>query len=1382
MFTHLHNHTHYSILEGLPKPGDYIKKAVEFGMTSLAITDTMNVYGCHEFYKTAKKSGIKPILGAEVFINSSLDKNINHKLVLLAKSEFGYRNLIEILTHINLEGADKKVSLEDIKGCTNDLIALSGPISGEIPFYILSGKSDDEIMELIKRYQNVFSPENFYLELLDHRDIPKQDLVTGRLIELHNKYNLNLVACNNNYYVNKSDKQTQDVIQALGTGHEVDNHDRPTLINGDYSFLNEEEMQALFGYIPVALENTQKIASQVNINIETGRILIPVFNLPEEVNLVYQKHFESYININTGNNNFKDSETILVSSTRTKGSPEGQSLVVGGQSVKHEDDNIVTISEGQSSEISSSIKGQLSNNQKLKELSSDEWYLRYLCFKGMNSRFNSGFSDEMIDEFIKKVDVELLDKPLVDYQVEELKSSSKAYFTEKKKEIILGLDQKTQERIDRLEYELFVVHKMGFDAYFLIVSDYIDWGKNNGVPVGPGRGSAAGALLAYLTNITDLDPMEFDLLFERFLNPARVSMPDIDTDFADNGRDKVIDYCRNKYGADRVVQICTFGTFAARAAVKDVGRVRGVSFAEMNDLAKLIPEKPGTKLTKALEESVEFKTAYDENQKYKEIIDDALKIEGNVRQIGVHACAVIIAPEKMTNFTALQHPPKDINTVVTQYSAYPLEDLGLLKMDFLGLRNLSIIKRTGHILKRNKNIDLDVLGIDLNNQEVLDVFALGDTTGVFQFESDGMRMWLRNLKPTSFNDIIAMVALYRPGPMKFIETYINRKYGKEQIDYMYPELEEELKKKYGKDIVDEERKKLFEDLSSFMDVTYGIAVYQEQLMRIVQSMAGFSLAEADLLRRGVGKKKKEVVEKLKIEFIDKSATFRGYKEETSRTIYEQMIMPAADYSFNKSHAACYAFIAYQTAYLKAYHRTEFITAMMVSDEEDLDRISLEVGEALSNKINILPPSINESLKHFTYIDDNNIRFGLKAIKGLGDGPIDKIIEVRNSMEGGKFTNLDEFVKHAGKEVINKKSLEALIKSGSMDDLGDRGQMFHNIEEILRFSKGSDNKKITSQMGLFDLGASGYQENLVLIKSEPFRYEEKLFFEKEVLGFMVSGHPLDNLKRYCEKRSSNTKFLKMSINEIKFLYEREETDEKKKKFLSDIREKQVKTIGVIVGFRKILTKTGKNMMFISCEGYDVDFEITVFDRDFASLKDSIEIGKIIYVEGNLNLDLEYGRKSISSRKASTYSLTKVREQARDAGYFTEDKRGIKITELNKLNEIDEDSNENKTDENINKNKIIADCECNNVDNMEINGNIYNNDDEGEEKVQEKITRYVVEIPSIAKKTDLISLKQFLEEEEKGDIKIYLNLRGQEIDTKISILDINNLIKWLKVKWI
>ncbi|PID86360.1 DNA polymerase III subunit alpha [Candidatus Gracilibacteria bacterium] len=1306
MFVHLQNHSHYSILEGLPKPVDYVKKAKELGMKAVALTDTGNLHGGHEFYKACKSEGIIPILGVELFVNSLIDNKINHKLVLLAKSLSGYQNIISLVSKANLDSEttipcitlDYLIEFQKTKEKL-DIICLSGPINGEIPFFILSGKSNDEILERIKFYQNIFGKEDYYVELLYHDDIPKQKFVTDKLIEIYNENPgfFKVVAANNSYYINKEDKVTQDVIKALGTGHEIENPDRPTLINGDYSFLDENEMQKIFGFIPEALNNTVEIADKINIDIKTGGILIPRFDLPEEDKLIY-------------NNAIKNEELLY-------------------------------------------------KEEKIKKLSSDEWYLRYLSFKGLNWRFDYKLDDEIIFEFVKKLNKPKLDKNLTETSPQELKDLSLTYYTDRKKEILSTMSKKENEYIERLEYELVVVHEMGFDGYFLIVADYINWAKKQGIPVGPGRGSAAGSLMAYLSGITDLDPIFYDLLFERFLNPARVSMPDIDTDFADDERDKVVEYCRHKYGQDKVAQICTFGTFAARAAVKDVGRVNGVSFSEMNDLAKLIPSKPGTKLASALKDSPEFKDAYDNNKKYKAIIDNALKIEGNVRQIGVHACAVIIAPEPMTNFTALAHPPKDFNSIITQYSAYPLEDLGLLKMDFLGLRNLTIIKRTLKIIKNNGGQDIDILNLDMKDEGVFDIFSAGDTTGIFQFESDGMRKYLKDLKPDSFDDLIAMVSLYRPGPIAYIPTYIDRKYGREEIKYMTEDLTNILlKSKCSKKIIKEQKQKLEEDLKKILDVTNGIAVYQEQLMFIVQYMAGFSLGEADLLRRGIGKKKVEIIEKLKIEFIEKSETFRGYRKEVSKYIYEEMIQPAANYSFNKSHAACYAFISYQTAYLKAHYQTEFLTSIMVSDEENMDRIVMEVSECELKGISVLPPSVNESLKHFTYIDKTTIRFGLKAIKGIGDGPIDRIIQVREKI-GGKFKDLRHFIEECGKEVINKKSLESLILSGAMDDLGLRKQMFISISEIIQFVKKDEKKKETNQIGLFDMGCSDFEDELKLKETKEYSFEEKLKGEKEVIGFYVSGHPLDGLQRYCQRRSNNTKKLKMSFEELEEIdkkenpekYEKVEDDEKKSKKSPQNKKKKdelVQAVGIINSLRKIITKTGNTIIILFCEGFDYDFEVVFFQKDIEKYGDKIKEDKILIVSGLLNVNFEYKRKSIQARDAKFATISQVREQAKDLNLFNDKKRYINI-----------DLNTSKEDELDN--------------NISIDSSF---------KEEDKIIKdYVIDIPKNAKKLDLHDLKDFLSKQKSGSIKVFINLNGKKIDTKFSINDVKLLEKWVNKKW-
>ncbi|NDK10100.1 DNA polymerase III subunit alpha [Candidatus Gracilibacteria bacterium] len=1312
-FVHLHNHSHYSILEGLPKPKDYVKKAKQLGMKAVALTDTGNLHGCHEFLKACESEGINAILGAEVFTRSESDQKLNHKLVLLAKSGEGYKNLIGIVSKASLDnpGQTPAISVSDLKEFSDDIIALSGPIAGEIPYLILSGQSDDVILDRIKLYQDIFGVDNYFLEILYHGDIPKQSLVTDKIIDLHNTHGIPIVACQNSYYVDKEDKTTQDVIMALGSGHEIENPDRPSLLQGDYSFLSEEEMQEIFGYIPEALENTQKIADMISIKIETGGVLIPTFELPDDMQALFEK-----------------------AQVFQKNNP--------------------------------------GNTPKM-TLSSDEWYLRYLSYAGINWRCKKNISEEMLFELVQKTQMPGLGKALTETSPEELKDLSLTYYSQRKKDILDSFDQDLQDQIERLEYELVVVHEMGFNAYFLIVADYIGWARSENIPVGPGRGSAAGSLMAFLTGITDIDPLKYNLLFERFLNPARISMPDIDTDFADSERDRVVEYCRQKYGADRVAQICTFGTFAARAAVKDVGRVMGVPFAEMNELVKLIPEKPGTKLTGALEDAPDFKVAYDTNEKYKKIIDNALKIEGNVRQLGVHACAVIIAPQSMTHFTALAHPPKDAEAIITQYSAYPLEDLGLLKMDFLGLRNLTIIQRAQKIIEASKGHSVDILDVAMDDQSVYKIFADGDTTGVFQFESDGMRKYLRDLAPDSFEDLIAMVSLYRPGPLAYIPTYINRKYGREEIKYMTDDLRAILEKKYSEAEIEEEKRKLEEDLKRILDVSYGIAVYQEQLMFIVQYMAGFSLGEADLLRRGVGKKKLDVIEALKKEFITKSASFKGYKAETSRYIYEEMIQPAANYSFNKSHAACYALIAYQTAYLKAHYRTEFLTSMMTSDEENMERIVLEVGEAQQNGIEIMRPDINESLKHFTYIDDTHIRFGLKAIKGLGDGPIDAILHARKD---GIFSDLQDFIKRGGRETLGKKSLEALIYAGAMDIFGERNTLLCNIDEIVRASKNEIKKESSAQIGMFDTGLTDFDDSIKLQEVTPLSYEQKLFGEKEVLGYMVSGHPLDSLRLYCQRRSRSTKNLSSSLSDLKKIH-----DENPEKFKEDLQKQQIQAVGVIIDMRKIVTKTGKNMLFLTCEGFEYDFEVTIFNKDYDKFKDLVAIGKVIIAEGMLGVNFEYGRKNLYVKSIIAASVTQVREQARDMGLLDSKKRTILIKEsLSQSEDTKQSENQNQEADNN------QDTDGKNIsDNSsefesELDGKISQNKFEKSEKNEptDTLDKYIVIIPSGTKIDQIHELKNFLASQEPGITSIYILLQGQEVDTKFSLCSIEGLKKWEK----
>lgn len=754
---------------------------------------------------------------------------------------------------------------------------------------------------------------------------------------------------------------------------------------------------------------------------------------------------------------------------------------------------------------------------------------------------------------------------------------------------------------DRLDFELKVITDMGFVGYFLIVWDFVKWAKDHEIVVGPGRGSAAGALVSYSLDITEIDPLKYKLLFERFLNPARISMPDIDLDFADNRRDEVIDYVANKYGRDRVAQICTFGTMAARAAVKDVGRSLGVPFSEMNEFAKLIPEKPGTTLDEALEQSHELKAASESSEIFKTVMANALKLEGAVRHVSVHACAVVIADEPLTNYTALQHTPKDEHGIITQYEAKSLETLGLLKMDFLGLKNLTILQTALKIIERTKGKKINLKKISVEDKKTYGVMARGETTGVFQLESSGMKRYLKELKPTEFEDIIAMVSLYRPGPMEWIPDYIKGKHNPKAVHYIHPSLIPILK------------------------TTYGIAIYQEQILQIAQVFSGFSLGEADLLRRAIGKKIASELEAQKQKFID-GAVKNGFKHDLAVMIFEKVVEPFAGYGFNKSHAACYAMIAYETAYLKAHYPTEFMTALLSADYGNTDRIVIEIGESGQMGINVLPPDVNESLSKFTYVEDGKIRFGLSAIKGLGDESVRVIIEARE--KEGKFKSIEDFARRVPAKVLNKKSIEALAYCGAMDSLGERKRIGLNYDLVAEFGKKSESSHIEGQAGLFDhIADTTPIEHLELPEVEPATPSERLKWEKDYLGLYVSAHPLAGLKKYFHKKL-------IPLDQLP----------------SKTVGRPIKVGGLITAFRKITTKKGDAMAMLSIEDAFGKAEAVMFPKTFAECGGTLAEDQIIFVEGILEkrgTDLQ-----IIINKATPVALEKLQEVAKREGLWTE----------------------------------------------------------------------------------------------------------------------------------
>lgn len=767
-----------------------------------------------------------------------------------------------------------------------------------------------------------------------------------------------------------------------------------------------------------------------------------------------------------------------------------------------------------------------------------EFELRYLSYKGLVTRCNLPFSQEDILTYIQKTNQGELTKKVNENSIDELWEATRATYTPAKKNLIESyMDQLDpvsskpySEYIERLEYELKVIHEMKYNTYFLVVQDYIARARSEQIVVGPWRWSCAGSLLSYLIGITDLDPIVYDLIFERFLNPGRISMPDIDTDFEDIKREKVIEYIREKYGKDHVAHIGTYMTLAAKAACKDVARVMGINFEQSNKLSALVT---GKTIEDSIDTNADLKALIASDDRIKNVVTLAWRLEGTVRQTGVHACGMIISPDPAVYSTPLQFPPqtngkteRDETRLVSQYDGHVVEDVGLLKMDLLGIRNLTIIKNTIKILNAKAKKEwkelapmfTEFLETTLFHPPLDDaftykkIFHLGDTSGVFQFESDGMKNWLKKLKPTVFDDLIAMVSLYRPGPMEFIPHYVERKHGIQEVKYAEDEIIQQLTKLYGADVAKEEQRKLEEDLAPFMQITYGIAVYQEQLIRIVQAMAGFSMAEADNLRRWVGKKIREVIEKIKIEFIQKAGEYKAYKPETAQRTYEKMIEPAADYSFNKSHAACYAYIAYQTAYLKAHHPLEFHAALLRSVEEDTEKLSKFIDEIKLQGFEVKLPDVNTSFEHISAVDEH-IQLGFLSIKGIW-GDIARSIEEEREAHWA-YTSLTDFCRRC-KASLNKKSVESLIKSGARNRFWSRYQLLANMSQILDRVKSTSTAQ--PSQSLFGDEDIGQQEIMLKTVPESDVAFQELRYEFELYKTLISGHPLDGIFSFLRQNN------------------------------------------------------------------------------------------------------------------------------------------------------------------------------------------------------------------------------------------------------------------------
>ena len=1046
-FTHLHTHSHYSLLDGLSKIDELVNRAKELGMDSLALTDHGVMYGAIEFYKKALTSGIKPIIGCEVYIaeNSMHDKRAGiddkrYLLVLLAKNHVGYKNLIKIVTAAHLEGFYYKprVDKELLRKHSEGIIALSACLGGEIA-RALTAKNEEKAKKIALGYQEIFGSGNFYIEVQQHPNIQDQNEVNPRLIKLSKETGIPLVATQDSHYTHAEDAHAHDVLLAVQTGNKLDDTDRLSMKDDNFSFLSGDEMYDKFKSLgdeaaKEAIDNTVKIAESCDLQIELGKTRLPHFSLPE---------------------------------------------------------------------------GYVTN----------EGYLKKLTYDGLTKRYK---------------------------------------------------DRTEPEINERIEYELDVITKTGFASYFLIVQDFVNWAKSQGIVVGPGRGSAAGSIVSYLLGITNIDPLKYNLLFERFLNPERISMPDIDLDFADTRRNEVLHYVSDKYGKDYVSQIITFGTMAARGSIRDAGRALGFSYDLCDKIAKMIPDTPNkgkSVLKDCIETVAEFKEAYHSNPDVRKLIDAASKLEGVARHSSTHACAVVITPEPLTEYLPLQRGT-DESDIITQYEMHGVEDLGLLKMDFLGLANLTIIEETLKEIKRNHTVDINIDEIPLDDKKTFKLLQDALTTGVFQLESSGMKRYLKELKPNRLEDIIAMVALYRPGPMDLIPQYIARKKGKEPIKYIHPLMEKAL------------------------STTYGVIVYQEQVMDMATELAGLTKGQGYLLIKAVGKKIKSLLDEQKDKFIN--GCLNNKINQSTATKAWELIEPFARYGFNKAHSACYATIAYQTAYLKANYPEEFMAAFMNSETGDVERVSFLIEECKQMGIDVLPPDINESFEKFAVIGINGkpgIRFGLTGVKNVGENVVKALIQER---ENGRFKTVDSFVSRIGHKDLNKKSLESLIKCGAADSLGERNSLLANLENLLSYAREKQKHSSMGQVSLFGDTVEASLPPLRLASSEPAKSWEKLMWEKELLGLYVSDHPLN---------SYQTQLKLEKVIPIKSL-----TINTTGKF---------KIAGVVTKIHKIVTKNGRPMIFSNLEDLTSKIELVVFPNVLEKNPEAWKENNVVIARGSIN---------------------------------------------------------------------------------------------------------------------------------------------------------------------